>query len=183
MRCHPAKIPFSPGGCWSFKEELLGQLWEGEGGRGGGPAKGGFGSRWRNPQAVEDLIGYLEKWCPYIPDYQQRQRAGLWIASTRVQRFNDWAVSGHCKHQGVSWSPQGVLALAALEVARRSGPNKNVEKYETVATLPGDLGLIPIAEALKSATSRTGGKPNVIARGPEPCSPGISRARSRIGPG
>ena len=56
-------------------------------------------------------------------------------------------------------------------------------KTETVATLPGDLGLIPIAEALKSATSRTGGKPNVIARGPEPCSPGISRARSRIGPG
>src|SRR5208337_5468092 len=54
---------------------------------------------------------------------------------------------------------------------------------ETVATLPGDLDLIPIAEALKSATSRTGGKPNVIARGPEPCSPGISRARSRIGPG
>ena len=54
---------------------------------------------------------------------------------------------------------------------------------ETIATLPGDLGLIPIAEALKSATSRTGGKPNVIARGPEPCSPGISRARSRIGPG
>ena len=53
---------------------------------------------------------------------------------------------------------------------------------ETVATLPSDLGLIPIAEALKSATSRTGGKPNVIARGPEPCSPGISRARSRIGP-
>ena len=41
----------------------------------------------------------------------------------------------------------------------------------TVATLPGDLGLIPIAKALKSATSRTGGKPNVIARGPEPCSP------------
>jgi len=54
---------------------------------------------------------------------------------------------------------------------------------ETVARLPGDLGLIPIAEALKSATSRTGGKPNVIARGPELCSPGISRARSRIGPG
>ena len=49
--------------------------------------------------------------------------------------------------------------------------------------LPGDLGLIPIAEALKSATSRAEGKPNVIARGPVPCSPGISRARSRIGPG
>src|SRR3954463_10800422 len=57
----------------------------------------------------------------YIPDYEQRQRAGLWIASTRVEKFNDWAVSGRCKHQGMSWSPQGVLALAALEAARRNG--------------------------------------------------------------
>jgi hypothetical protein len=30
-------------------------------------------------------------------------------------------VSGRCKHQGMSWSPQGVLALAALEAARRNG--------------------------------------------------------------
>ena len=54
---------------------------------------------------------------------------------------------------------------------------------ETVATLPGDLGSVHIADALKLATSRAGDKPNVIERGPEPCSPGISRARSRIGPG
>ena len=50
-----------------------------------------------------------------------RQRAGLWIASTRVEKYNDWAVSARCKHQGMSWSPQGVLALAALEAARRNG--------------------------------------------------------------
>jgi len=31
----------------------------------------------RNPGAVEELIGYLEKRRGYIPDYQQRQRAGL----------------------------------------------------------------------------------------------------------
>ena len=67
----------------------------------------------RNPAAVEELIAYLEKRRAYIPDYQQRQRAGLWIASTRVEKYNDWAVSGRCKHQGMSWSPQGVLALAA----------------------------------------------------------------------
>ena len=65
----------------------------------------------------------------------------------------------------------------------RAQDREKPRKIETVATLPGDFGLIPIAEALKSTTSRTGGKPNVIARGPEPCSPGISRARSRIGPG
>ena len=75
----------------------------------------------RNPAAVEELIAYLEKRRTYIPDYQQRQRAGLWIASTRVEKDNDWAVSARCKHQGMSWSPQGVLALAALEAARRNG--------------------------------------------------------------
>ena len=85
---------------------------------------------------------------------------------------------------GLEWlEPRRLLSLW-----RYSGPQKvdhsgYLHLLETVATLPGDLGLIPIAEALKSATSRTGGKSNVIVRGPEPCSPGISRARSRIGPG
>jgi hypothetical protein len=75
----------------------------------------------RNPKALEDLIGYLEKRRSYLPDYGERHRAGLWIASTRVEKFNDWGVSARCKHQGMSWSPQGVLALAALEAARRNG--------------------------------------------------------------
>ena len=44
---------------------------------------------------------------------------------------------------------------------------------ETGATLPGDMGSIHIAEALKRVTSRAGGKPTVIARGPEPWSPGF----------
>ena len=75
------------------------------------------------------------------------------------------------------------LAMVQLTWDTTAKREEKQLKMETVATLPGDLGLIPIAEALKSTTSRTGGKPNVIARGPEPCSPGISRARSRIGPG
>ncbi|MGZ3389374.1 MAG: hypothetical protein ACXVCF_07245, partial [Isosphaeraceae bacterium] len=70
--------------------------------------------RVRNPAAVEEFVAYLDKRRAYIPDYQQRQRAGLWIASTRVEKYNDWAVSVRCKHQGMSWSPPGVLALAAL---------------------------------------------------------------------
>jgi hypothetical protein len=75
----------------------------------------------RAPNAVEDLIGYLKKRRSYIPDYQERRRAGLWIASTRVEKFNDWGVSERCKGRGMSWSPQGVLSLAALEAARRNG--------------------------------------------------------------
>jgi len=99
---------------------LLGQLWEGEVEAAIGLLKGAL--EWaRNPAAVADLIGYLERRRGYIPDYQERRRAGLWIASTRVEKHNDWAVSERCKHRGMSWSPHGVLALAALEAARRNG--------------------------------------------------------------
>jgi Uncharacterised protein family (UPF0236) len=104
----------------AFEKELLGQLWEGKVDAAIELLKGAL--EWvRNPAAVEELIAYLEKRRGYIPDYQQRKRAGLWIASTRVEKYNDWAVSGRCKHRGMSWSPQGVLALAAFEAARRNG--------------------------------------------------------------
>jgi hypothetical protein len=104
----------------AFEKDLLGQLWEGKVSAAIELLKGAL--EWvRNPAAIEDLIGYLEKRRAYIPDYQQRQRAGLWIASTRVEKYNDWAVSARCKHQGMSWTPQGVLSLAALEAARRNG--------------------------------------------------------------
>ena len=104
----------------ALEKELLGRLWEGEVDAAVGLLRGA--SEWvRTPNGVEDLIGYLEKRRAFLPDYQERQRAGLWIASTRVEKFNDWAVSGRCKHRGMSWSPEGVLALAALEAARRNG--------------------------------------------------------------
>ncbi len=95
----------------AFEKELLGQLWEGKVETAIALLRGTL--EWvRNPAAVEELIAYLEKRRAYIPHYQQRQQAGLWIASTRVEKYNDWAVSGCCKHQGMSWSPRGVLALA-----------------------------------------------------------------------
>jgi hypothetical protein len=104
----------------AFEKELLGQLWEGEVETAIRLLREAL--EWvRNPASVEELIGYLEKRRAYIPNYEQRQRAGLWIASTRVEKYNDWAVSARCKHQGMSWSPQGVLALAVLEAARRNG--------------------------------------------------------------
>jgi Uncharacterised protein family (UPF0236) len=115
-----------------FEKELLGQLWVGEVEVAIGLLRGAF--EWvRNPSAVEELIGYLEKRRAYIPDYQQRQRAGLWIASTRVEKYNDWAVSARCKHRGMSWSPSGVLALAALEAARRNG---ELDEWRRVRELP-----------------------------------------------
>jgi hypothetical protein len=103
-----------------LEKELLGHLWEGEVDAAVKLLEGAM--EWvKTPKGVEDLIGYLEKRRGYIPDSQERQRVGLWIASTRVEKFNDWAISDRCKHRGMSWSPQGVLALAALEATRRNG--------------------------------------------------------------
>jgi hypothetical protein len=127
----------------AFEKKLLGELWVGEVGAAIGLLRGAL--EWvRNPTAVEDLIGYLEKRRTYIPDYQERQRAGLWIASTRVEKFNDWAVSGRCKHQGMSWSPPGVLALAALEAARRNG---ELDEWRRVRELPERPKPEPVRQA------------------------------------
>jgi len=116
----------------AFEKELLGQLWKGEVDT--AIKLLGEALEWvRNPAAVEELIAYLEKRRAYIPNYEQRQRAGLWIASTRVEKYNDWAVSARCKHRGMSWSPQGVLALAALEAARRNG---ELDEWRRVGELP-----------------------------------------------
>ena len=111
---------------------LLGQLWEGQVDAAVDLLRGALA--WvRNPQAVEDLIAYLEKRRSYLPDYEQRQSAGLWIASTRVEKFNDWAVSERCKHRGMSWSAEGVLALAALEAAQRHG---ELDRWRQERALP-----------------------------------------------
>jgi hypothetical protein len=75
----------------------------------------------KNLEALEDLIGYLEVRRAYLPDYEARQRAGLWIASNRVEKFNDWSVSARCKHRGMEWTEAGVVALASLVAARRNG--------------------------------------------------------------
>jgi uncharacterized protein UPF0236 len=116
----------------ALEKELLGRLWRGEVEAAIGLLRGAL--EWvRTPASVEELIGYLERRRAYIPDHEQRQRAGLWIASTRVEKFNDWAVSGRCKHRGMSWSPPGVLALAALEAARR---NEELDEWRRVRELP-----------------------------------------------
>ena len=75
----------------------------------------------RNIEVLEGLIGYLEARRPYLPGYAARQKAGLWIASNRVEKFNDWSVSARCKHRGMEWTEEGVVSLAVLEAARRNG--------------------------------------------------------------
>ncbi|SIO10928.1 hypothetical protein SAMN05444166_2495 [Singulisphaera sp. GP187] len=94
----------------AFEKELLGQLWRGEVETAIGLLRNAL--EWvRNRAAVEELIGYLERRRAYLPDYEQRQRAGLWIASTRVEKYNDWAVSERCKATGI-WKSTRVRSYA-----------------------------------------------------------------------
>lgn len=73
------------------------------------------------PGRLDELIGYLEARRPYLPDYEARKEAGEPLASHRVEKWNDSAVSGRCKGRGMSWTAEGVVALAVLEAARRNG--------------------------------------------------------------
>ena len=75
----------------------------------------------KKPEALDELVGYLEARRPYLVDYAARQAAGLWIASNRVEKFNDQAISTRCKHQGMAWTEEGVEALARLQAAKRNG--------------------------------------------------------------
>src|SRR5262249_19109243 len=90
-------------------------------------------SEMKNEKALDQLLGYLEARRPYLPDYAGRRAAGLWIASNRVEKFNDWGVSERCKHQGMAWTVEGVNALALLEASRRNG---ELQTWQTTHSLP-----------------------------------------------
>jgi hypothetical protein len=112
---------------------LLGLLWEGQV-EAAIEWLRGCRDEARKPEWIDDLIGYLEKRRAYIPNYKARNEAGLWIASNRVEKFNDWSVSKRCKRRGMSWTPQGVVALAILEAARRNG---ELDDWRHDRKLPG----------------------------------------------
>jgi hypothetical protein len=99
---------------------VLGVLWEGkvdEAVRALREARGGA----TRPGWIDELIAYLEARRPYLADYQARKEAGQPLASHRVEKWNDWAVSERCKKRGMSWTAEGVVAVAVLEAARRNG--------------------------------------------------------------
>jgi hypothetical protein len=79
---------------------------------------------------LDKLLGYLEARQPYLVDYEARREAGLWIASNRVEKFNDHAISARCKHQGMAWTEPGVEALARLQAAQRNGELDHFRRHE-----------------------------------------------------
>ena len=94
-----------------LQRKILGFLWKGDV-DGAVEALKALLPRCRVPSRVEELIDYLLRKRSWIGDYEGRHEAGLWIASTRVEKWNDTAVSERCKHRSMSWTATGVLAMA-----------------------------------------------------------------------
>jgi hypothetical protein len=86
----------------------------------------------KNQQALNTLIGYLKRNRPYIPCYEVRKRLGLRNSSNQGEKANDLVVSDRQKHNGMSWSKPGSVALAALTALVR---NREYNRWFQTATL------------------------------------------------
>lgn len=75
----------------------------------------------KNPKAFQTMIEYLERHKGCIPVYAVRKALGLRNSSQIGEKHNDLLVSERQKHNGMSWSPEGSLALASLRAARQNG--------------------------------------------------------------
>jgi hypothetical protein len=75
----------------------------------------------RNPEKLQELLGYLEKHQHEIIDYERRRKAGKTIGSGRMEKAVDQVFGHRQKHKGMSWRPQGSRALAILKILELNG--------------------------------------------------------------
>jgi len=74
----------------------------------------------KNDEARLDLITYLTRNRPMIPVYAVRKRLGLRNSSNRGEKANDLLVANRQKHQGMSWSKSGSVALATVTALKQN---------------------------------------------------------------
>lgn len=80
----------------------------------------------RNQSVVEKLVRYLYRNKPYIPCYAIRKQVGLRNSSNIGEKMNDLVVSDRQKHNGMSWSKPGSIALASITALKR---NKEANRW------------------------------------------------------
>jgi hypothetical protein len=78
----------------------------------------------KNDEKLSKLIAYLERNNEMIPCYAIRKSLGLRNSSAIGEKMNDLIVSSRQKHNGMSWSKIGSLALAALTTAKLNGESQ-----------------------------------------------------------
>ena len=77
-------------------------------------------SQIKNEKERSHLIGYLEKNRPMIPAYAVRSELGLRNSSNRGEKSNDLIVANRQKHNGMSWSHSGSVALASVTALKKN---------------------------------------------------------------
>jgi hypothetical protein len=86
----------------------------------------------KNQDALDTLIGYLKRNRPYLPCYAVRKRLGLRNSSNLGEKANDLIVSDRQKHNGMSWSKLGSVALATITALVR---NREYKRWFQTGTL------------------------------------------------
>jgi len=81
---------------------------------------------------LDKLIGYFQRQQPYIPCYAVRKRLGLRNSSNLGEKANDLLVSSRQKHNGMSWSASGSVALAALTALVRNNEHQLWFRHQTL---------------------------------------------------
>lgn len=78
----------------------------------------------KNQKILDKLISYLERHKEQIPCYAIRKRLGLCNSSAIGEKTNDLIVSKRQKHNGMSWSKDGSIALASITTLKRNNEYK-----------------------------------------------------------
>ena len=79
----------------------------------------------KNKAIIEKLKEYLKRNKPYIPCYAIRKELGLRNSSNIGEKANDLIVSARQKHNGMSQSKVGSVALASLSALKSDNEDKN----------------------------------------------------------
>jgi len=95
----------------------------------------------KNKAAMKKLVEYFHRNKPYIPCYAIRKELGLRNSSNIGEKMNDLIVSERQKHNGMSWSKQGSVALASVTALKRNDEAKKwFEEKELEFKLIANLG-------------------------------------------
>ena len=77
---------------------------------------------------MTELISYLQRNKAYIPCYEIRKKLGLKNSSAIGEKMNDLVVAERQKHNGMSWSKEGSVALASITALKRN--NESTKWFE-----------------------------------------------------
>lgn len=105
-------------------EDLMPLLWYGLTDKAIAVLEGIGAASVKNREQLEKLIEYLERNKPYIPCYEIRKELGLRNSSAIGEKMNDLVVSDRQKNNGMSWSKNGSVALAAITALKRNKEHK-----------------------------------------------------------